>query len=273
MSRFSTIKFMRSDNALLNEVRALAGKKWSTDLDAIQRLRTRLRELQNHRCCYCQAPIESDESGFRELEHILPKNKSYRCTHARGTSNDQDKRRSTLGYQEFTFEPINLAISCKQCNNYKGMHDPLKDRTTARPLKKFPSADQLIWFHPHTEKYETHITIDEDFGFTGQTAGGRAIIAECRLFDSEVLDRKFLERARVRAKQAESFRQAVDALASGIELKTFSKAHAIQTLAQERGIPTAEAKDIINKRLTYATSVQTMKQYFDSILKYEVNTI
>lgn len=273
MSRFSTIKFTRSDKALLKEVRALAGEEWSTGLDAINRLRTRLRELQNHRCCYCQAPIEADESGYRELEHILPKNKSHGCTQERGTSNDQGKRRSTLGYPEFTFEPINLAISCKQCNNYKGMHDPLKDRTTTRPLKAFPRADQLIWFHPHTEKYETHITIDDDFGFTGETEGGRAVITECRLLDPEVLDRKFVERARVRAKQAQSFRQAVDALASGIELKAFGKAHAISTLARERKLSAAEAKDIIEKRLAYTTSVQAMQQYFDSILKYEDTTI
>lgn len=273
MSRFSTIKFKRSDRALLEEVRALAGKEWSTGLDPIKRLRTRLRELQNHRCCYCQAPIEADEAGFRELEHILPKAKSRNCTMASGTSNHQAKRRSTLGYQEFAFEPSNLAMSCKQCNNYKGMHDPLKDRTAARPLKAFPKAGELIWYHPHTEPYEKHITIDDDFGFTGETEGGRAIIRECKLLDPEVLDRKFQERARVRAAQASSFRQTVDALASGVELKTFSKSHAIQALASKHPIAATEARDIIERRLDYATSVQSMKRYLDSILKYEDTTV
>lgn len=268
MSRFSTIKFTRSDSALLKEVRALTGT-WSTDLVAIALLRKRLRELQNHRCVYCQAPIEADESGYRELEHILPKNKSNGCTYENGTSNDDKKRRSTLGYPEFTFEPLNLAISCKQCNNYKGMHDPLRDRTQCRPLGKFPSAQNLIWFHPHTENYSKHITIDDDFGFTGETPGGRAIIKECRLSDPEVIDRKFQERARVRAAQADSFRKKVDALASGIELKHFSKTHAVQSLAYGCTISINDARDIIDRRLDCYTSAEKMHRFFESILRYE----
>ena len=271
MTRFRKIAFGLKDDDLLKEVRKCTGE-WSTGLDAIKNLRDRLLDLQNHRCVYCQAPIEAEEVGYRELEHILPKNKSSRCTDKSGTSNDAKKRRATLGYPEFTFEPLNLAVSCKQCNTYKGMHDSLADRRQARPLKIYPQAHELIWFHPHFDRYATHITINDDFGFTGVTDGGRAVINECRLDVAEVLERKFYARAYARARHAGSVKQKIDALASGVELLHFSKAHASKSLAETCSISRNEARELLTKRLD-ASTVVDMQAFFESIKKYEKTAV
>lgn len=255
MTRYTRIVFTVADSNLLAEVRACAGK-WSTSLDSIVRLRERLLNLQNSRCVYCQAPIEADEIGYRELEHILPKGKSSKCTQKSGTSNLSSKRRATLGYPEFTFEPLNLAVSCKQCNTLKGMHDCLFDRSQARPLPAYPQARDLIWFHPHHESYGTHISIDEDFFFTGLTDGGSAVIKECGLDRVEVLTGKFYARAKSRAKHADSMRKKLLSLTSGVETLCFSKADAARSLSDNCLIPLADAARLLTCCLNAKTALE-----------------
>ena len=260
MTRYTRIVFTAADINLLAEVRACAGK-WSTSLNPIVRLRDRLLTLQNFRCVYCQAPIEAEEIGYRELEHILPKGKSSRCTEKSGTSNLPSKRRATLGYPEFMFEPLNLAVSCKQCNNLKGMHDCLADRSQARPLPAYPQARGLIWFHPHHEIYDTHISIDENFSFTGLTDGGKAVINECGLDRVEVLTRKFYARAKTRAKHAGSMRKKVDSLASGVEAFYFSMVDATRSLSEDCSISLADASRLLACRLNAKTALELEALY------------
>lgn len=270
MTRYTQIVFNDHDKELLKEVRACTGD-WSTALDPIVRYRERLLDLQNYRCVYCQAPIEAEELGYQELEHILPKNKSSRCTPTSGTSNEAKKRRATLGYPEFTFEPLNLAVCCKQCNTKKGMHDALKDRTQKRPLQAYPPATELIWFHPHYDRYDVHIHIDDDFGFTGLTAGGRAVIAECGLDLSEVLEKKYVARAYRRARHADSVRKKVDALVSGIECLHFSRAQAVAALVNHKFIDLAAAEELIADRLAAKTALQ-IEAFYTKCDQYESRT-
>lgn len=268
MTRYKKIVFTAADSSLLGEVRACVGA-WSTSLDPIVRLRKRLLSLQNLRCVYCQAPIEAEEIGYRELEHILPKGKSSRCTQKSGTSNLASKRRATLGYPEFMFEPINLAVSCKQCNNLKGMHDSLVDRTVARPLAAYPQATGLIWFHPHHEPYDTHIRIDDDFSFTGLTDGGKAVIKECGLDRAEVLVCKFYARAKSRSKHADSMRRKVDALASGVETLYFSRAQAARSLSEDCSISLVDATRLLACRLDAKTALE-LEALYEECNQYDV---
>lgn len=252
MTRFKQIVFTAADAVLLLDVQNCVGK-WSTQLDPIKKLRTRLIKLQNHRCVYCQGPIESEESGYREMEHILPKCASRNCSQSKGKSNDADKRRSTLGYQEFQFHPTNLAVSCKACNTRKGMHDALRNRNQARPLVVYPAAPDLIWFHPQYDSYGQHITIDDEFEFTGKTDGGRAVIVECGLDRSEVLAQKFLARAVSRAAHSTSFRHKLETLGDGVRTLYWSKTHAATALA--KGSPISQQKAV--QLLTCFLAAQT----------------
>lgn len=270
MTRYSKITFTKADKKLLNEVRACVGD-WSTALDPVIRLRDRLKDLQNLRCVYCQAPIEAEEIGYRELEHILPKGKSSRCTPASGTSNDPKKRRATLGYPEFKFEPLNLAVSCSQCNTLKGMYDGLADRAQARPLAKYPKAKDFVWFHPHYEDYAAHITIDDNFGFTGQSDGGRAVISECGLDRAEVLENKFGARAYSRARHSKSVKKTLDAMASGVEELAFSRAHAVRSMSKTCSISLAIASQLLHRRLTADTALE-LQAVYEECKQYEKPT-
>jgi hypothetical protein len=267
MTRYSKITFADADKQLLKEVRACAGK-WSTALDPVIRLRDRLKDLQNCRCVYCQAPIEAEEIGYREMEHILPKGKSSRCTLASGTSNDPKKRRATLGYPEFKFEPLNLAVSCSQCNTLKGMYDGLADRAQARPLASYPKAIGFIWFHPHYEDYTAHITIDDNFGFTGQSDGGRAVISACGLDRAEVLENKFGARAYSRARHSKSVKRTLDTMASGVEELAFSMGHAATSMSKTCSISSATATQLLQKRLTAANALE-LQAVYEECKQYE----
>lgn len=267
MTRYTRIVFTAADSDLLNDVRGCTGK-WSTGLDPIIRLRDRLLNLQNFRCVYCQAPIEAEELGYRELEHILPKGKSAKCTQKSGKSNDRAKRRATLGYPEFMFEPLNLAVSCSQCNNLKGMHDSLMDRAQDRPLQAYPLARGLIWFHPHYERYDTHISIDDNFSFTGLSDEGKAVIEECGLDRVEVLTRKFYARAKSRAKHANSMRKKIESLASGVESFYFSKSDAARSLAEDCSIPLEDAARLLECRLN-AQTVLELAALYEECNRYE----
>lgn len=267
MTRFSKIEFTDADAQLLQDVQGCSGK-WSTTLPPIINLRSRLLTLQKHRCVYCQAPLEAEEPSYRELEHILPKGMSYRCSQANGMSNDLEKRRSTLGYPEFQFNPSNLAVSCSQCNTQKGLHDALRNRSQARPLVGYPVAADLIWFHPQHDQYSKHITIDDEFGFTGKTEEGRAVISECGLDQAEILERKFYARAFSRAVHAASFRRRLETLADGVRSLYFSKAHAARALAEHSSIALQEARQLLERFLT-ADAALEMQAIFDDCAQYE----
>ena len=194
MTWFEKIRWQRADSVLLASVRGLLGD-WSTDHQAIQMLRGRLLELQGWRCAYCQAPIEADANGHRELDHVLPKGPSHRCSKTRGMSNAEIDRRSTLGYSNFTYEPANLAVCCKQCNNLKGNYDGLLNRAQPRPLAVYPIRGQIRWVHPQLHSYSQHIEVNEDFVYIALTDEGSCVISVCRLDRVEVLQSKFLAKA------------------------------------------------------------------------------
>jgi hypothetical protein len=185
-----------------------------------------------------------------------------------GTSNDPKRRRATLGYPEFKFEPLNLAVSCSQCNNLKGMYDGLADRAQARPLLVYPQAMDLIWFHPHYERYDSHISIDDGFGFTGLTDSGRAVVTACGLDRAEVLENKFYARAYSRARHADSVRKKVDALASGVETLHFSKAHAARSLSRTCSIVLADATRLLERRLGATTAIE-LEALYEECKQYE----
>lgn len=270
MTRFKRIVFTAEDAGLLRDVQNCVGK-WSTQLDPIKKLRTRLIELQNHRCVYCQGPIESEESGYREMEHILPKAASRNCSQRKGKSNDADKRRSTLGYPEFQFHPTNIAVSCKACNTRKGMHDALRNRNQARPLGAYPTAADLIWFHPQYDSYDQHITIDGEFVFTGYTDGGRAVIVECGLDQSVVLEQKFLARAVSRAAHSTSFRHKLETLGDGVKTLYWSRTHAAKTLAKGSPISQQQAALLLTRYLTAQTALE-LEAIYQTCHQYEKPT-
>ncbi|MES0091032.1 hypothetical protein [Mesorhizobium sp. M0030] len=87
---------------------------------------------QNYRCCYCNKQIDTDNHAVWDLEHVLSRD----------------------NYPQYIFEPLNLSISCKDCNIAKSN----KTVTVSLEYKKFPkrSSSYLI-AHPHFDELDDHI--------------------------------------------------------------------------------------------------------------------
>ncbi|WP_216857611.1 HNH endonuclease, partial [Burkholderia sp. S171] len=102
----------------------LYGYNWThSNFDWLKELlKKRLRKRQSDRCCYCRRALVFDR-GHVELDHII------------------DKGSQSGIYARFTFEPRNLALACKDCNNNKGTKKVLtKPLATNSPYLRHPKA-------------------------------------------------------------------------------------------------------------------------------------
>ncbi|MDO7193167.1 hypothetical protein Q5M49_05635 [Acinetobacter nosocomialis] len=112
---------------------------WNTTQGVMIKIRKEIRDHykveQNYKCCYCRQQNLQDHGGVWDCEHILPK----------------------AIYPKFLFEPLNLVLSCKECNiaKEKYKNDLIKividDYSTN-------STDYRI-IHPHFDIYEDHIEV------------------------------------------------------------------------------------------------------------------
>lgn len=112
---------------------------WNINSNELAPLRLNLRKHylseQNNRCCYCKM-LKQEKHGLTwDIEHIVPKANS----------------------PHFLFEPLNLSLSCKECNEAKSNQNVLsQDRIYA----KYPqSSDKYKIIHPHFDKYSDHMNI------------------------------------------------------------------------------------------------------------------
>lgn len=114
-------------------------------------------KVQDYQCPYCLQRIEVDHNGVWDAEHIIP-------------------RRS---HPQFTFEALNLCVSCKDCNGAKGD----KKTALARVKAKFSSdSDDYIISHPHFDQYSDHIKVVSVAGFyMPRSPKGKTTIEVCGL--------------------------------------------------------------------------------------------
>jgi len=244
VSLFKKLLWEPSDKKLLNKIRSLKGSDWSTASVEIVEFRKRLLTLQNWRCVYCQSPIERDETGYRELDHILPKAATKNCTHTKAKSNNEKDRRHTFGYSGFTFEPRNLAAACKRCNNFKGSFDPLVDRTKT-PIR-YPKEPHFLWVHAHEHFYEEHIKLDCDtWTYTHLTEQGDYVIRTCKLNKIAVIESACKTRAIAKIAHSGNFIGAFRSVTSAVSSKTMSIKHAANALNQQFGADIAEMRNLM----------------------------
>ncbi|MBW5891960.1 HNH endonuclease [Pectobacterium polaris] len=91
---------------------------------------------QNNTCVYCKQLIRSNNGRLWDIEHIIPRDSSI----------------------YFMFEPLNLCVTCPDCNVRKGASKV----TGSKAKKKLPkkSINYMI-IHPHFDTYDEHIEIIE----------------------------------------------------------------------------------------------------------------
>lgn len=125
-------------------------------------IRKYLRTQQGNRCCYCKQELGFDIKRV-DIEHIIPKSK----------------------FNQFTFHPKNLALSCPACNTIKSTNCVLIKNS----IKRYPiNGSNFKIIHAHYDDYSTHITILEDCIYTPKSKKGSETITICELYRLSVVE-------------------------------------------------------------------------------------
>ena len=99
-------------------------------------IRTHYLAEQKYRCAYCRMEKKENHGLTWDVEHIIPK----------------------AVYPRFLYEPLNLAMVCKECNTAKldksVLHRALSPRASL-PI----NSDAYTIVHPHHDKYSEHFEI------------------------------------------------------------------------------------------------------------------
>ena len=127
------------------ELEQIKNKKNSRDFnsdswsdDDLSNIKTRIKEHyldeQKTTCPYCKRNLKTRHGRNWDIEHIIP--------------------RATVA--NFMFEPLNLCMSCIDCNGAKSN----KKVTKSRAQVKYPTKpNDFLIIHPHIDDYEEHILV------------------------------------------------------------------------------------------------------------------
>lgn len=131
--------------------------------DIKQNIREHLRRNQNNVCCYCQSKL-GFQSSDTNIEHIV--------------SRDE--------YEDYGFEPYNLALSCPDCNAHKLGRKVLNIVPSA--MYSHNAADYRI-VHPYFDEYSEHI---RQFGtlYEAKSSKGEITIDYCNLSRMQVVEQR-----------------------------------------------------------------------------------
>uniref|UniRef100_A6VY93 Uncharacterized protein n=1 Tax=Marinomonas sp. (strain MWYL1) TaxID=400668 RepID=A6VY93_MARMS len=155
------IVFTEEQLELIEEIKNNAdfsSNTWSCD-QVTNILKPVIREhytaVQNATCPYCQMRLNSTNGRVWDVEHIIPK--------------------ATV--ESFMFEPLNLCVSCVDCNNAKSN----KKITDSTARKRYPRTG-YFFVHPHFDNYHDNIhVVREGLFYFPKTDKGEKTIYICKL--------------------------------------------------------------------------------------------
>lgn len=137
MKRF---EFLENELQYIADFDPTDKKYWDNTNEPMTSIRKKIRDhfltAQNYQCCYCKMTKQEDHGLVWDVEHILPK----------------------ILYPKFTFEPLNLAVACKECNRSKWDNDIVIDNSKLND-KYFSTSKNISIVHPHLDKYEDHLKV------------------------------------------------------------------------------------------------------------------
>lgn len=138
MDRFN---YSQEETDYIEKFNGTDSKYWENidpNMDTIKsKIRSYYLPLQKYECCYCKMLKQEKNGKAWNIEHIFP--------------------RET--YPQFTFTPINLAMSCIECNNSKLAQDI---KVGKNPIKRYPkSGSNIKIIHPHLDDYNLHIKVNK----------------------------------------------------------------------------------------------------------------
>lgn len=138
----SPVNFSANAKTVIEQVKTRPGHShtdWSNDeLEPVRvEARNHYRAEQRFCCAYCQQPVSERSAAGAPVEHIANK----------------------ASYPQFMFEPLNLCVTCPDCNEYKRNKEVIADPVMrGKAVKKYPKkTDRFRIFHPHFDKYDDHI--------------------------------------------------------------------------------------------------------------------
>ncbi|ANN28430.1 hypothetical protein MX824_000351 [Vibrio parahaemolyticus] len=152
----------KDEQALVDEWKNegnISSEDWSDErFSALRRkMKSHYISEQGNRCCYCLQELKSSRHDLWDLEHIVPRKAN----------------------PSFMFEPINLCVSCKDCNSKKDAYVPLVNKG----VKKVPiKSDRYKIIHAHLDEYRDHLicTFPGDF-YKAIDDKGEETIVKCGL--------------------------------------------------------------------------------------------
>lgn len=125
--------------------------------DVKKAIKDHYKVAQDYHCPYCRQRMEVDHNGAWDAEHIIPKD----------------------SHPQFMFEPLNLCVSCKDCNLIKLNKRVLKNQKRIT----FPNrAGDYVFCHPNFHNYSDHVRVIKVAGFyLPRTEEGKNLIEICGL--------------------------------------------------------------------------------------------
>lgn len=125
-----------AQKAIFDAIPNKTGDYWDRDDECVKRIKKEIKDFyllqQDFTCVYCRQRIVVQHHAAWDTEHIIPKS----------------------SHPQFMFEPKNLCIACKDCNNEKRAKDVLKNPRRIT----FPSVSgDYLMVHPHFDSYGDHI--------------------------------------------------------------------------------------------------------------------
>lgn len=150
-------------------------KQWEDEDQVIKDFKNSIyRILQNNIfCCYCRKRLARKKED--QIDHIIFKS----------------------DYPNFTFQPKNLVLACKRCNNKKLAKDVLnaqyREEVKNRPWDNYPmETNYYNIIHPYIDNYFDHIRIENDIFYLSKNGSSKGIntIDMVKLHSFDFLEQK-----------------------------------------------------------------------------------
>ncbi|CAM3328838.1 HNH endonuclease [Polaromonas hydrogenivorans] len=134
------IDYIDSIKTYIDEYDKTDHQIWNKTEGKIVEVRNTIRKHylkeQSYCCAYCKIEKKETHGLTWDIEHILPKSL----------------------FPEYLFEPENLAIACKECNNPKDATNVLTNQSK-KPIKYPSRSNDYSIVHPHFDKHHEHFEI------------------------------------------------------------------------------------------------------------------
>lgn len=166
MKRFN---YSADELKFINDFDMLDSDYWESKVESMSTIKGKIRghflPLQKNQCCYCKMLKQENHGKTWDIEHIFPRDL----------------------YPNFTFIPLNLAISCTECNGFKSNKE-VRIKTSSKSSRYPSTGSNISIIHPHFDNYDDHIKVimgpDGRIFHTpiNKSKKGRATIMMCNLF-------------------------------------------------------------------------------------------